>query len=112
MSGLVNLSASTKAYQGVEVLKNYATGTQVAKYVDGTKNVVLGSGNSLSKLFGEDNHISFDLHNYSEDQKLSISESDNRIVLYKPEIIKGKILGPNHKIYSPYKALKLDESQP
>lgn len=53
MSGLVHLSGSTKAYQGVEVLKNYATGTQVAKYVDGTKNVVLGSGNSLSKLFGE-----------------------------------------------------------
>lgn len=61
--------------------------------------------------FGKDNHIRFELYDRREDKKLVLSESDNRIELRKPENV--SIFGlPSHKIYSTYKELKLDESQP
>ncbi len=39
------------------VKTNFATGTEVLKLADGTKSIVLGSGNKLSKFLGEGSSI-------------------------------------------------------
>lgn len=44
---------TTKVVQGAVVKTNHKTGTQVVKYGDGVKSIVLGAGNQLSKLFGK-----------------------------------------------------------
>ena len=44
---------TTKTVHGIPVKTNHITGTQVAKFPDGDKTIVLGAKNRLSKLFGE-----------------------------------------------------------
>ena len=44
---------TTKNVAGLAVKTNHLTGTQFTKLADGTKSVVLGSGNRLSKILGE-----------------------------------------------------------
>jgi len=47
----------TRKMCGVPVTTNLITGTQVAKLADGTKSIVLGAGNRLSKVLGEGTSI-------------------------------------------------------
>lgn len=48
---------TTKMVYGVPIKTNHVTGTQVTKMADGAKNIILGAGNKLSKLFGEGANI-------------------------------------------------------
>ena len=48
---------TTQKISGIAVKTNHMTGTQFAKLADGTKSVVLGSGNRLSKVLGEGKKI-------------------------------------------------------
>ena len=48
---------TTQNIAGQALKTNHMTGTQFAKLADGTKTVVLGSGNRLSKVLGEGTSI-------------------------------------------------------
>lgn len=60
VSKALKVSPTTaRTVQGAKVYTNHATGTQVAKCSDGTKNIVLGIKSNLAKIFGKGATITF-----------------------------------------------------